>query len=300
MNLRKLVRNFFGFSRQESNGFLILVPIMLIVLFSEPVYRSWISRKVVTSTADQVLLDSLTSAWQAQQIKQPATVQTHQARRFTFDPNTANRDELIELGFTGRLATRIQNYVEKGGRFKVKKDLLKMYGMDTSLYQELEPFVILPDSFAREKRKFIDAKPDKIVPIVHVKFDINTADTSQLKKIYGIGEKLSVRILKYRESLGGFIRNEQLSEVYGLDSMVVNTLINKSFIAPDFHPKQLNLNQATEEELDRHPYLSSKEAKAIINYRFQHGTFSSVDDLQKIQLLTSGTIEKIKPYLTLN
>lgn len=300
MNLRKLVRNFFGFSRQESNGFLILLPIMLVVLFSEPVYRSWVSKKAGTSTADKALLDSLISDWQTQKIKQAVTTPTHQTRRFNFDPNTVSSDELIELGFSGRLATRIQNYRTKGGNFKVKKDLLKIYGMDSSLYQELEPYVLLPNSLIREKRKYADTKPNQILQIDRVRFDINTADTSQLKKIYGIGEKLSVRILKYRESLGGFIRSEQLSEVYGLDSAVVNTLINKIFIAPDFQPKQFNLNQATEEELDRHPYLTKKEAKAIIVYRFQHGAFTTVDDLQKIQLLAVGTIEKIKPYLILN
>lgn len=300
MNLRKLVRNFFGFSRQESNGFLVLLPIMLVILFSEPVYRSWISREAGTSTADKALLDSLISDWQTQQIKHPVTTPTRQKRRFNFDPNTVSSDELIELGFSGRLATRIQKYRAKGRNFKVKKDLLKLYGMDSSLYQELEPYVLLPDSLIREKRKYAGTKSDQILQPIRVRFDINTADTSELKKIYGIGEKLSVRIFKYRESLGGFIRSEQLSEVYGLDSAVVNTLINKSFIAPDFQPKQLNLNQATEEELERHPYLTKKEAKAIIAYRFQHGAFTTVDDLQKIQLLTAGTIEKIKPYLILN
>ncbi len=300
MNLRKLVRDFFGFSRQESNGFLILIPIMLLVLFSEPAYRSWVSSKVVTATSDNILLDSLVSSWNTQPSKQNEPTNTQKKKRFVFDPNTASKDELIALGFSGRLATRIQNYLDKGGSFRVKKDLLKIYGIDSSFYQEVEPLVLLPDSFVREERKYVSTKFDQALQPVSVQFNINTADTIQLKKIYGIGEKLSLRIIKYRESLGGFIQHEQLSEVYGLDSTVVHKLINKSFIAQDFHPKQLNLNLATEEELDRHPYLTKKEAKAIITYRFQHGAFTTVDDLQKIQLLTAGTIEKIKPYLILN
>ena len=299
MNLRKLVRNFFGFSRQESNGFLILIPLMLVVLFSEPAYRSWVSRKGTTATADKALLDSLVSSWNAQS-KQNQSTTIQEKRRFSFNPNTIKRGELLALGFSGSLATRIENYVEKGGSFKIKKDLLKIYGMDSSLYRDLESFVLLPDSVVREKREYVSTQPTQYLQTVSAKFDINTADTSELKKIYGIGEKLSLRILKYRESLGGFIRNEQLLEVYGLDSSVVNNLTKKSFIDEDFLPKQINLNLASEEEFDRHPYLTKKEARAIITYRFQQGAFTTVDDLQKIQVLTAGTIEKIKPYLTLN
>lgn len=269
---------------------------MLVVLFSEPAYRSWASRKGSTTTADKALLDSLISSWNAQS-KQNQSTNLQEKRRFAFNPNTIKRDELLALGFSGSLTTRIENYVEKGGSFKIKKDLLKIYGMDSSLYRDLESFVLLPDSLVREKREYVNTNPSQSLQTVSVKFDINTADTSELKQIYGIGEKLSLRIVKYRESLGGFIRNEQLLEVYGLDRTVVNNLVKKSFIDEDFLPKKINLNLASEEELDSHPYLTKKEAKAIIAYRFQHGAFTTVDDLQKIQLLTPRTIEKIKPYL---
>ena len=81
------------------------------------------------------------------------------------------------------------------------------------------------------------------------KFDLNNADTSQLKKIYGIGDKLSMRILKYRDVLGGFVGMDQLKEVYGLDSLVINRLIENSTIQNEFQPKKININTASEKQL---------------------------------------------------
>lgn len=300
MNLRKLVRNFFGFSKAETNGFLVLIPLLLLILFSEPVYRAWLGRDTTFQTSDQQLLDSLVSHWKQEQNLAPDFEKKQQQPLFVFDPNNTSKNQLMQLGFSASLAGRMINYIEKGGKFRAKKDLLKIYGMDSLLYEELLPFMLIPDQFTPEKKELTYAKTEKPLKKPPVLFDINTADTAQLKTIYGIGEKLSLRIVKYRESLGGFVRKEQFQEVYGLDSAVVNRLVKKSFITQDYQPDQLNLNQATEEELDSHPYLTKKEAKAIIAYRFQHGPFSSVDELQKIQLLTTETIEKIKPYVTLN
>ncbi len=300
MNLRKLVRNFFGFSKAETNGFLVLIPLLLLILFSEPIYRTWWGGDTSFQPSDQQLLDSLVLHWKQEQNLSSDLEKNQQRTLFAFNPNNTSKDQLMQLGFSASLASRITNYIEKGGKFRVKKDLLKIYGMDSLLYQDLLPFMLLPEQITKEKKELIYTKtenPTKKAPIL---FDVNTADTAQLKTIYGIGEKLSLRIVKYRESLGGFIGKEQLQEVFGLDSAVVSRLMKKSFIAENFQPDQLNLNQATEEELDRHPYLTKKEAKAIITYRFQHGAFSSVEDLQKIQLLPASTITKIKPYVRLN
>ncbi len=300
MNLRKLVRNFFGFSKAETNGLLVLIPLLLLILFSEPIYRTWWGGDTSFQPSDQQLLDSLVLHWKQEQNLSSDLEKNQQRTLFAFNPNNTSKDQLMQLGFSASLASRITNYIEKGGKFRVKKDLLKIYGMDSLLYQDLLPFMLLPEQITKEKKELIYTKTEKPTKNAVILFDVNTADTAQLKTIYGIGEKLSLRIVKYRESLGGFIGKEQLQEIFGLDSAVVSRLMKKSFIAENFQPDQLNLNQATEEELDRHPYLTKKEAKAIITYRFQHGAFSSVEDLKKIQLLPASTITKIKPYVRLN
>ncbi|HAL51567.1 MAG TPA: competence protein ComEA, partial [Sphingobacterium sp.] len=47
----------------------------------------------------------------------------------------------------------------------------------------------------------------------------------------------------------------------------------------------------------KHPYLSTKDAKLIVNYRDQHGRYVNIEDLTKIGTLSDLAIAKIAPYL---
>jgi competence protein ComEA len=292
--LRAWIRSFFGFSRTETNAFLILLPLMVLLIFSEPAYRYWFVRQPQDFTTEKKELDSLMATWKWE--KQDSAVNRNSERElFSFNPNIISKEGLTELGFDNTLANRIINYRMKGGKFLLKKDLLKIYGMDSVLYGRLFTFINLPERI-EEKNIVKNFEPKESV--VAVKFDLNTADTSQLIKIYGIGPKLSQRIIVYRNKLGGFVSPEQLKEVYGLDSVVIAELFQKSFI--NFKPRLININTATEKELGDHPYIKYKLAKAITVYRFQHGAYHSIDELKKIALMDDAKFQKIKPYLSVN
>lgn len=228
---------------------------------------------------------------------------------FTFDPNTASRADLIRLGFGERLATRIDNYRQKGGSFSDKRDLLKIYGMDTVLYQRLAGYIRIAqrskerpagrsanvadgENFRSSGKFHSNSKAEKGLP-----FDINLADTTRLEDVRGIGQKLSRRIIKYRSALGGFVSVGQLREVFGLDSLVLEHLMRTAFVAPDFLPDRLDLNTADEKLLESHPYLTRQEARAIVAYRFQHGRFNSVSDLGRLPILNNEKVRKLEPYL---
>jgi competence protein ComEA len=295
--LKAFIRAFFGFSRTETRAFLILLPLLLISAFIMPAYRWWFVSQKQNYATESKTLDSLIAQWQWKVPKD--SIQPTSPTLFPFDPNTASTTELIQLGFAPTLAKRIDNYRNKKGRFKTQSDLLKIYGMDTALYERLVPFIKLPANQTKTINESLSIKKDpdniKVTP-----FDVNEADTSQLIRIYGIGSKLSQRIIKYRNQLGGFVAIGQLQEVYGLDSVVVNELKNHTFISDGFNPIQISINSASEKELAAHPYITYALAKAIATYRFQHGRFSSVEDLHKIALVDETFYTKIKPYLTLN
>jgi hypothetical protein len=93
---------------------------------------------------------------------------------------------------------------------------------------------------------------------------------------------------------------DQLQEVYRLDSAVVNRLREKFFVLPDYVPRQIQINTIVEKDLAVHPYFSYKKAAAIAAYRFQHGNFTSVEELVKLKLISEKEYQKIKPYITLN
>ena len=60
----------------------------------------------------------------------------------------------------------------------------------------------------------------------------------------------------------------------------------------------ININTATLQQLNHHPYLNYYQAKAIIKYRDLGNTFDNVVDLKNITIIDNDTYEKIKPYLS--
>lgn len=293
--LRALIRNIFGFSRTETNGFLILLPLMVLVLFSQPIYRWITSSKPENFSNTQRHLDSLVATWEEEKQNDSTIAENPEASLFRFDPNTATEEELLALGFPGNIAQRIINYRAKGGRFSIKADLSKIYGLDTSFYRELYPFIALPEKHEATASTLAENPSGKETKTV--RFDLNLADTTQLKSIYGIGSVLSKKIVRYRTSLGGFISMEQLSEVWGLDSIVIKRLSEKAFIQPGFELTRIHINHADEKTLAAHPYIRTKMAKAIVTNRFQHGNFKTIDDLKKIVILKASDLNKLEPYL---
>lgn len=293
---RKWIRNLFGFSGNEINGFLILIPLMVLTIFSEPVYHSWVAAKGREYARDIHVLDSL-ARLPLKALKSDEAAVHQQVEPFQFDPNYSSISELRQLGFSESSSTRIAAYRAKGGVYSVKSDLLKIYGLDSSLYKRLYNYINLPAGPAPRERNFRTSHKWSERTSVTRSFDINTADTLLLKTVHGIGPVLATRIIRFRDALGGFVRPEQLYEVYGLDSTVVQRLLKSAFITPGFIPEKVNINTADEQKLSGHPYIRRKLAGAMISYRFQHGDFMHVTDIKNLSIMRSGEIERLLPYL---
>jgi DNA uptake protein ComE-like DNA-binding protein len=297
--LRKWIRNLLGFSGRETNGFIILLPLILIIISIEPVYRTWISNRKIDYSRESKTLDSLIALWEIAPRDTAKLKRVHRQKRelFLFNPNIASAEELKRLGFPEFLAKRVVTYRQKGGKFNTNADLGKIYGMDSLLFNSLKNYVLIPKHRTGQSAKQPEKPTVQSFKPLLGPFDINEADTSTLKSVYGIGTKLAERIAKFRSGLGGFVSLNQLSEIYGLDSVVINRLKKRAFIQGDFKPKRINLNTTTEFEMSAHPYISKSIAKAIVAWRFQHGAFKAVDEIKNLNMLKSEDIVKIIPYL---
>lgn len=126
--------------------------------------------------------------------------------------------------------------------------------------------------------------------------EINSADTSAFIALPGIGSKLAARIVLFREKLGGFVRVDQIKEVYGLKDSVVQIILPMLKCDTSLM-KKIRINTATEEELKAHPYIRWKLAKAIVSYRDQHGQFTSSADLGNIHSVDSVSLSRLLPYI---
>jgi competence protein ComEA len=223
---------------------------------------------------------------------------------FYFDPNSLPAEGWKKLGLHEKTIHTIQNYLAKGGHFYKPEDLEKVYGLYKDQYERLVPFVrIKPNAEKgqnnygiKDRSESKNTSPDKSSR--NMLIDINMADTNAFISLPGIGNKLASRIINFRDKLGGFYSVDQVGETYGLpDSTFIK--IKPLLLMQSTELKKININTATKDELKTHPYIRWNLANAIIEYRNQHGQFSSLEDLKKITLITEELYEKMSPYLRL-
>jgi competence ComEA-like helix-hairpin-helix protein len=214
---------------------------------------------------------------------------------FIFDPNTLPKEGWISMGFSEKQAQTLDNYRKSGARFYKKEDLKRVFFITDSYYIQLEPYVLIEE---KECKRVVDSvNIGESISHSITLLELNTADTADLVKLRKIGSVFSRRIVKYRNLLGGFYKKEQLLEVYGLNNEVYNKISSYVFV-DTVEITRININTATINELNKHPYLDYYKSKAIVKYREVVGSFSSVKDLLMVSIIDENTFEKVKPYLT--
>jgi DNA uptake protein ComE-like DNA-binding protein len=216
---------------------------------------------------------------------------------FDFDPNTLSVDSLKLLGLSKYAANNIEKYREKGGRFKNTKDLKKIYGIEDDLFLKVESFIKIKKSDLPLKINEIKKydKPYKRPAIALQSIDINLADTTVLKSLKGIGSVYANRIVKFRNSLGGYFTIDQIRDVWGITDSLFVTIepfltLNDSLII------KKNINELSKEEFVKHPYINWKKAKAIYKYKKMHGDFKSMNDFEKLHGIEHAFVDTLKQY----
>lgn len=275
------IRRWFGFTRRERrSSFILLFIVFLIIAFRYTIPEKNIGIEDI-STGILSLENTLGTL-------KPTL--SSDIRLFSFDPNNASYDTLLMLGFSSGEASTLINYRNKGGKFRQPSDLNKIYGIEEHKVNELVPFVKVNldikdrsiDVYGRQQKKLID---------------LNSCDSLLLETLPGIGPVLSVRIIKYRNLLRGFVSVDQLQEVYGLPEETFNLIKGRFFIDTTIITK-IDVNSAAYNEFNRLPYFEYYEVTAILKYRELMGRIEGIDDLIYNRLLTAEKAAKVRPYLS--
>jgi len=220
---------------------------------------------------------------------------------FSFDPNTARKEDFIKLGLPEKTATTIIRFREKGGTFRVKEDLQKVYGLKSKDYDRLAPYITIQvaEPLVHQKQlsseKPISSPDFKKQPATPAMIDVNQSTAEDWQKLRGIGPAYAKRIINFRDKLGGFSSVEQVKETFGLPDSTFQAIKPQLNASPIL--RTIAINTATVEELKAHPYIDARKAAAIVSFREQHGIFRSTDDLRQMKALPTDWIEKISPYL---
>lgn len=258
----------------------------------------------------------------------PTPAQQSEAPLPKLELNTADSTQLITIqGIGPTFARRIIRYRTAIGGFHTIDQLQKLYGMTPENFSRIAPQLYIDTTTItyktlrqRKSKPFTQftkttptspfpATTQDTTPVIRPTYserpistpkiaNINTADSTTLVHIPGIGPSTASRIIKYRERLLFFRSLTQLSEVYGirpenLDKMLPHLTIGEDFSA---FPK-IYINTWDTDHLGRHPYIGYKDARIITAYRTQHGPFQSIQDLHFIQGIDPNLPFRLEGYL---
>lgn len=301
--MKTQLTSYFSFSKKELNGILVLFAAITLILSFPFCYRFFDEPETydLSQFQKEIALFKASAVERSKDyssLKENIEASELRPEYFEFDPNSASAADWQKLGLTPRQIKILSNYLSKGGKFFSKEDLKKIYSITQEQYEGLEPYVKIKlgkhNSFTERKLPATRvSETSKEIVII----ELNTADSVLLDQLRGIGPAFASRIIRFKKRLGGFYDKEQLKEVYGMDSTRYAQIENQLTVDAS-SIKRIKVNTATFDDLRSHPYLSFKQINAILQYRAQHGNYSSGADLKKVLILNEEIIRKIGPYLS--
>ncbi|MGO4906268.1 ComEA family DNA-binding protein [Flavobacterium sp. W20_MBD1_R3] len=295
----KTIQTYFNFTKDQRTGifflFLIIVVLQTTYFFLDlsvaskeyPEKQKWLA---LQSEMDSLKVDFKN--------KKPII--------YLFNPNFITDYKAYKLGMSLQEIDRLLAFRKENRFVNSPKEFQSVTKISDSLLNEMAPYFKFPDWVNNKKKdtKFKEytvyqneasAKKEKIILI-----DINQATKEDLVKIYGIGEAISVRILRQKETLGGFVSMEQMKEIWGLSPEVIENLNTHFKVTTLARFKKIEINNASLKELSQFHYFRYALAKQIVTYRSMYGNIRNIEDLTKIKGFPVDKANIIGLYLDFN
>jgi DNA uptake protein ComE-like DNA-binding protein len=289
----KTIKSYFKFSQGQRLGifslFFIIIASQIVYFFTDfsslsndsPEKEKWLFLQSQIDSLKQQKLDYV-------------------PKIYPFNPNFITDYKGYKLGMSVSEIDRLLAFRKQNKYVNSPEEFQAVTKVSDSLLNAISPYFKFPD-WVKNKKQFKEyknypktafAKKEKVVII-----DINKATQEDLIKIYGIGEAISLRILKFKENLGGFVSMEQMKDVWGLSPEVIENL--NSHFKVLVHPsvKKIDINNASIKELSQFPYFNYQLARQIVTFRSMNGDIKNIEDLTKIKGLSIDKANIIALYL---
>ncbi|WP_299112253.1 helix-hairpin-helix domain-containing protein [uncultured Winogradskyella sp.] len=295
------MKSHFQFSNQQRNGIFLLLALIVIV---QCFY--WFVPNIFSIAAQEIpeKTNKIETFKKEVDSLRLVEIEKRKPKIYPFNPNYITDYKGYTLGMTNEEINRLHAFRENNKWVNSAKDFQNVTKVSDSFLETISPYFKFPEWVTNPKPKYqgySNSYSNSNTPkTFKQKIDLNLASTSQLQKVYGVGKKLSERIIKYRSKFnGGFISDIQLSEVYGLSPEVIERIKNDFTVKTPRVIKTFNLNSATRDELVTIQYIDYEIAHHIIEERTLREGFKSLDDLLKVEDFPIKKFDIIKLYLYL-
>ena len=238
-----------------------------------------------------------------------------------FDPITVDSLTLSGFGLKPWKVRNFLHYRKAGKVFRSAEEMGKTHGWTEEDVERVREYVRVDEEYGKGKRLFRgtekgqpgwegrnekygkdgkrwddwkEEKTERTSNKFHTltKVDVNTADTALLRRIPGVGAKISDAIVRYRERLGGFHSVEQLKEIKIVSPELLNWMeVSSSDI------QKIPINKSSFQALNNHPYISYEQTKALLQYIRLYGKVKNEQALLETGIFTKEDVERLKPYL---
>jgi competence protein ComEA len=306
----KELRELIVFNRKEKNGIFVLLFLIVLLIVVNLLLPFFITHQPVDTSKWEAEVENYYAQKKVGIIN--SEIDSFFINIHPFDPNEVPAGYLVKIGLPEKVVSNWMKYIEKGGFFKSKEMVSKIYGMTLEDYNRISEYLVFPAKETNNKlpekmvnvnnnepiyNKRVDEKRVNDQPMVIEQVEINSADSMELLSVPGIGPTLSSRIIKYRKMLGGYYSVEQLKEVYGLKEEHFNLALPHLSVNTDLITR-FNINFSSVNEMGRHPYIGFKTAKRIVKKKDTNGRYESSEQLGLI--IPSDSLIRLLPYLIFN
>ena len=287
------IKSYFVFNSSQRNGILFL----LLLVSGFAVINNYIdftTENLLDTNSKEVLavqkeLDSIRTL----------LIESNQPKIHPFNPNFITDFKGYKLGMSSEEIDRLLDYRKQNKWINSKEDFKKVTKVTDSFLDQISSYFKFPDWISNPKPKYSDWRKGFKEKTFDQKIDLNSATQLELKKVNGIGEALSKRIIDYRDKLGGFTNDIQLYEVYGLDYQLIDKVRNDFTVKTSKEIIKMNLNKISASDIATVPGISFELAKRIWEFRILNERIVDFIELKKIEGLTERKLQGIQLYLKL-
>jgi len=284
----------FVISKRSKRGLLVLILASLGLIFFPRVYMFFQKEEAFVINSEQITeFERTHKKFEKRNYSNYySKKKKYKAPDSKFNPNTYKLSDWINLGLSEKQSVVILKFTSRG--IYNEEDLKRIFVIPDILFELIRDSVVYPERFQNSPNQESFKKQAKQITLIN----LNTADTTEFMKIYGIGAFYAKQIIRYREKLGGYLIKEQLFEVWKMTPEAYDKIKDHVFIS-EKDVKRININSVTIEELNAHPYLKWNQANSIVKMRIQRNGFKNIEELKESVLIDSETYEKLFPYLSL-